>query len=113
MWSPAMGWAQVTEHHPELKGWLQEDIGDERARALAEMVAAYQHAHHHGPTWSQAAAQARPQLVLGYSAAVRQRYADRLIRTLATHGWLIYHEGEAGSLRPGARLEAPASRPPR
>jgi hypothetical protein len=96
-------WKRVLRDHPELITWLKEDSTDERGRALAAMVASYRDHHGHGPSWAALGLQARPQLS-GYPPVVRRWFADRLVRTLAKGGWLIYGEKKPGSLRPGPRL---------
>lgn len=79
--------------------WLRHDTTGDRAAELAELVAAYRTRHGHGPTWIHFAEQARPALA-AYPQPARRAYADRLIRQLASRGWLVYTDGEHGSLAP-------------
>jgi hypothetical protein len=90
----------VLQQHPQLQDWLARDTAPARAGQLAALVAVYREHHGHGPTWVQFAQQARPDLV-AYPQSARRAYADRLVRRLASRGWLVYTDGEPGSLTPG------------
>ncbi|GAB3656840.1 hypothetical protein GCM10027589_16580 [Actinocorallia lasiicapitis] len=97
-------WKQLAERYPELRSYLDQDTTDERARLIAEVVAAYVEHHGKGPTWRQVAIQVRPDLGAKQIADTKVRfYAHHLVTRLIELGWLTHKADVPRSLRPGPR----------